>query len=63
MTQKLEDMSTLNTNHTLQMIDLLQIQIRNGCSVPEFIKQMSRLVNAERQATNEESKTAGYSKN
>jgi hypothetical protein len=51
-------MSTLNTNHALQIIDLLQIQIRNGCSVPEFIKQMSRLVNAERQlATNEESKS------
>ncbi len=40
------------------MIDLLQSQIRNGCSVPDFIKQQTRLVNAERQlSNNEESKT------
>lgn len=30
------------------MVDLLQNSIRNGCSVPDFTKQMSRLVTTER---------------
>jgi hypothetical protein len=50
-------MNTQNNNKVEQMIDLLQSQIRNSCSVPEFIKQQTRLVHTERQlSANEESK-------
>ena len=51
-------MNTQNNNKVEQMIDLLQSHIRNGYSVPELIKQQTRLVNTERQLnSNEESKT------
>ncbi len=51
-------MNTQNNNKVEQMIDLLQSHIRNGFTVPEFIKQQTRLVNTERQlSSNEESKT------